>query len=95
MTSDPTRHYTPTTTPEPVNPPPLLNAPKQSDGATDDERTPVAHPASSMEHFEHVVADDARSAAHTVDIDVRVYPWGAILASAAAGLVLGLLAGRG
>ena len=48
-----------------------------------------------MEQLEHAVADGARSAAQNVDSYVRVYPWGAILASAAAGLVLGLLAGRG
>lgn len=93
MTSDPRTPSTTGTTPEPV--PPFATPPQADNG--EDPHAPQQHAGptgSRIEQLEHAVADGARSAAQNVDSYVHVYPWGAIAASAALGLVLGLLVGR-
>lgn len=95
MTNDPSTPHSPGTTPGPV-PPLAVDDRTRPDAIAPVQARQLASPGESrMEQLEHAVTDGARSAAQNVDSYVRVYPWGAILASAAAGLVLGLLAGRG
>lgn len=95
MTNDPETPFAPRATPEPVQAFGAQDSPRQDAGLPEEEPRPDSATGSRIEQLEHAVADGARSAAQNVDSYVHVYPWGAILASAAFGLVLGLLAGRG
>ncbi|WP_157359739.1 hypothetical protein [Caldimonas brevitalea] len=52
--------------------------------------SPWQRGAAGVQRWEHAIASGATNAARNVDTYVRVYPWGAIVASAAVGLVVGL-----
>ena len=96
MTNDPRTPSTPRATPEPVQPFVAQDGLRPDASlAEEEQQQPASSTGSRIEQLEHAVTDGARSAAQNVDSYVHVYPWGAILASAAFGLVLGLLAGRG
>ncbi|WP_157360010.1 hypothetical protein [Caldimonas brevitalea] len=51
--------------------------------------------APGLHRLETAIASGARSAVQSVDSYVRVYPWGALAASAVLGLAVGLLFSRG